>query len=213
MLPLQLYRFSDGWYITDASPRYQYLVGLRVMRIGTRGVEEVYAIFHPFVGADNEATVKDRIPLYMVCPEALQTEGIAPSSSTAVVFTVADPNGRDSDVNIEPVGLVRYFYWYFQPLQTWKHKSDESNLPLYRQQRWKNYWFRYLESERIVILRVQIQVRDDSGEAFEVLLGTKLLAYCRAHPVKRLVIDIRNNSGGDNTLFRPFIRELAQSPL
>jgi hypothetical protein len=36
---------------------------------------------------------------------------------------------------------------------------------------------------------------------------------CRAHPLERLIIDIRNHSGGDNTLFRPFIRELARSPL
>jgi hypothetical protein len=211
MLPIQLYGFSDGWYITEASPRYQYLVGQRVIRIGAGSVEEVYTILHPFVGADNESTVKDRIPLYMICPEALQAEGITPSATNAVVFTVADPNGLASDANIEPVGLVRYLYWYFQPLQAWKHKSDESTLPFYRQQTWKNYWFRYLGSERTVYFAFN-QVRDDSRETFENF-GTRLLAFCRAHPVDRLIIDIRNNSGGDNTIFRPFIRELAQSPL
>jgi len=211
MLPIQLYKFSDGWYITEASPRYQYLVGQRVLRIGAKSVEEVYTILHPFVGADNESTVKDRIPLYMICPEVLQAEGISPPATNTVLFIVASPNGNASDANIEPVGLVRYLYWYFQPLQAWKHKPNESTLPLYRQQTWQNYWFRYLGSERTVYFAFN-QVRDDSGETFETF-GTRLLAFCRAHPVDRLIIDIRNNSGGDNTIFRPFIRDLAQSPL
>lgn|GEM_PF-3806617 len=62
-------RFSSICFLTagistDASPRYKYLVGQRVSRIGAKSVEEVYTILHPFVGADNESTVKDRIPLY-----------------------------------------------------------------------------------------------------------------------------------------------------
>jgi len=30
MLPLQIYLLGDGWYITDASPRYAHLVGKRI---------------------------------------------------------------------------------------------------------------------------------------------------------------------------------------
>jgi hypothetical protein len=40
MLPLQIYLFSDGWYITDASPAYAHVVGKRLVSIGSTRVED-----------------------------------------------------------------------------------------------------------------------------------------------------------------------------
>ena len=43
MLPLQLFLFSDGWYVTDARPGYKWMVGRRVLRIGSKSVDEAYS--------------------------------------------------------------------------------------------------------------------------------------------------------------------------
>lgn len=132
MLPLQIYLLGDGWYVTDASPRYAHLVGKRIVSVGSERVEEALTIVRPYVGADNEATIEDRAPLYLLCPEVLQALGVS-QSADSVRFQVSDERGSIDEVEIRPVSLVGYLYWYFEPLQQWKHKPAQEQLPLYRQ--------------------------------------------------------------------------------
>lgn len=210
MLPLQLYLFSDGWYVTAARPTYQRLVGRRVVRIASIGVDEVYRRLRPLIGGDNEATVEDRIPLYALCPEVLEAAGIAPGTQE-VVMTLRDSSGGETETAIAPVGAIRYFYWYFAPLAIWKHQPDQSSLPLYRQRTWDNYWMRYLDAQRTLYVAFN-QVRDKSDEPFDAF-GARVLGFISTHAVDRLVIDLRNNSGGDNTIPRQFVRDLARQPI
>lgn len=74
----------------------------------------------PLVGADNEWTIKDRIPQYLLCPEILSAEGIVPSSRQVSVLVAG--NDRSETVDVKPVGMLTYGYWFFRPLAPWKHK-------------------------------------------------------------------------------------------
>jgi len=208
MLPLQLFLFSDGWYVTDARPKYKWMVGRQVLRIGSKSVDEAYSMLRPFVGADNEVTIEDRAPFYLLCPEVLQAEGIAPDSDS-VRFSIEGPQGTPTEVDIEPVALTTYLYWYFAPLQRWKRKPSEAAPPLYRQSTWDNYWFRYLEPQRTVYMAFN-QVRDKSDEPFEAF-GARVLDFCTMQNAQTLVIDLRNNSGGDNSIFGESIEKLRKS--
>lgn len=210
MLPLQLFLFSDGWYVTDARPKYKWMVGRHVLRVGSKSVDEAYSMLRPFVGADNEITIEDRAPFYLLCPEVLQSEGIAPNSDS-VRFSIEDPQGTPTEVDIEPIALTTYLYWYFAPLQRWKRKPSEAALPPYRQSTWDNYWFRYLEPQRTVYMAFN-QLRDKSDEPFEAF-GARVLDFCSKQNAQTLVIDLRNNSGGDNSIFGEFIEKLHASPM
>src|SRR5215472_2310763 len=209
MLPLQLFLFSDGWYITAAKPKYKWMVGRQVLRVGSKSVDEAYSMLRPFVGADNDVTAKDRAPFYLLCPEVLQAVGITPGSDS--VRFLIDGQGTPTEIAIEPVALATYLYWYFAPLQPWKRKPFDAALPLYRQSTWNNYWFRYLERERTAYVAFN-QVRDKSGEPFETF-GVRVLDFCTQQKVQTLVIDLRNNSGGDNSIFGGFIEKLRASPM
>ena len=210
MAPVELYSFSDGWYVIGASPLYRDLVGRRITRIGDKTPDEAYALMRPYIGSDNEWTIKDRMPMYLVTPEALAAVGIASRSET-VELTLADEAGGTSRISLAPVSLVRYFYWLFRPLETWKRKrTEDPSLPLYRQHPDLNYWFTYLPQAKTVYVCFR-QVRDQGQESIAEF-GHRVLQYSRQHPVERLVIDVRGNSGGDNSLFPDFIRELASSP-
>ena len=205
MLPLQLSHFSDGWYVIDTSPTYSHLVGKQVLSIGDRSTDEAYAVVRPYIGADNGATAEDRAPWYLLCPEVLETIGIS-RKDDRVSFMVGDDAGHIEYATIAPVGLLTYLYWYFQPLQEWKHEPVQSSLPLYQQRVWDNYWSRYIPAERTMYVAFN-QVRDKHGETFEQF-GERVLRECDAQHADQLVIDVRNNSGGDNTIFADFITRL-----
>ena len=211
MAPVELYAFSDGWYVIGASPQYRGLVGRRILRIWDKTPEEAYGLMRPYIGSDNEWTILDRMPMYLVTAEAIAAVGIAPRSN-AVELTLADEAARTSRVSLAPVSLVRYFYWLFRPLEAWKRQRPEDpSLPLYRQHAGLNYWFTYLKDARTLYVCFR-QVRDQGPESIAAF-GRRVGQYARQHPVERLVIDVRGNSGGDNTLFGEFIEDLRSSPL
>jgi hypothetical protein len=210
LFPLQLYVFSDGVYVTDAAPRYRHLVGQRLVQVATSTTSEAIGRLTPYVGADNEVTVADRIQHYLLCAECLAAAGLT-THAGPTAFTFVDRTGQSTTVDVRPDGLVRYFYWFFQPLTPWKRKRAEADLPLYQRKQWDNYWMEYLPEHRAVYVAFN-QVRDKRNETFEDF-GLRVLAFCRSHDVDRLVIDVRNNSGGDNTIFGSFIDSLRLSPL
>ena len=207
MIPLQLSIFSDGIYVTDASPAYRSLVGMKLTDIANLPVVNAYARMAPFVGTDNAVTVEDRIPLYLLCPEALQAVGII-DNPDAVLFGFLDDTGHRIRATLRPAGLLRYFYWYFAPLAEWKYKTDESAWPLYRHRPWDNYWFTWDPAKRLLFFEFR-QVRNNAGESFG-RFGDRLLKFAASHPVEKFVVDLRWNSGGDNSLVAGFVDGLSR---
>jgi hypothetical protein len=100
MFPVQLYLFSDGFYVTAAAPEYGRLVGLRLTNIENTPIEQAYDAVKPLVGGDNEWTIKDRISLYLLCPEILHSKSII-DSEEAATFTFVSEGGA----------TVSYSHW------------------------------------------------------------------------------------------------------
>jgi tetratricopeptide (TPR) repeat protein len=209
MFPLQLYIFSDGTYVTAAAPEYRSIVGLRLTKIGDTAIEDVYDVTKTLVGADNEWTTKDRIPLFFLCPEVLHSKGII-SSEEKATFSFADERGTTVTAALRPVSIYTDLYWYFRPLQRWKYQGRLSpSTALYLREPWNNYWFTYDSNARILIFEFR-QVNDQGDEGL-VQFGKRLLAFANSHPVDRFIIDLRQNGGGDNTLVTQFVEDLSQN--
>jgi len=81
-------------------------------------------------------------------------------------------------------------------------------LPLYRQHTAAPYWLRVLPSQQAVYLKYNQCV---SGPGFGQLAG-RVLAILRAHPGYRLIVDLRDNSGGDTQPFQSLIDGLLADP-
>ena len=211
MYPLQLFDFADGLYIIAAAPRYRNFAGWKLVKIGDSRVEDISGILQKHIGADNEWTVKDRAPLYYVCREFLQSQRvIAPNEEAR--FTVVNDNGQVRSFVAKPTSLLRYFYWYFKPLQKWKYNpAPKATTPLSQRNPTQNYWFTYLPSSETLFFKFN-QIRESGSESFNGFTK-RLFRFARSHPVKAFVIDLRDNSGGDNTIPRPFVKELSADPL
>src|SRR5262249_25062927 len=152
------------------------LIGKRVTGIGGQTIDEAWRIASPYVAADNEQTVKDRIEHYLLCPEVGRAIGVGEP-----VLKFAD----GSEARPAPIGLVRHLLWSHRP-----HPP--------------NYSFRWLDPRTLYVAFTQ--VRDQGGETLEKF-GLRMLSLKPA----RLVIDVRDNDGGDNTIFGPFVDALATS--
>jgi hypothetical protein len=95
---------------------------------------------------------------------------------------------------------------------TWVDARPQSvSIPLGIQHAGDPYWFTYLEDHHAVYFQFNgvINAESESLRDFAARLGT----FIEQHEVRRLVIDMRNNPGGDNTILRPLLVNLIRSKL
>ncbi|GEM_PF-3110825 len=81
--------------------------------------------------------------------------------------------------------------------------------PLYAQNANKPYWLRILRSQHAVYLKYNACLDNDGFQR----LAARALALLRRNPSYRLIVDLRNNGGGDTQPFTFLTRALSADPV
>jgi hypothetical protein len=189
-LPLRLYRFPEGLFVAQAEDRA--LVGARVAAIGGVSAEAVEDRVRPLITRDNDWTVLDRIPNFVVCVEVLRGLGIAPT------FTFELAGGGRRDVSFEPISVQEHIGLFGG---WWEATTRPGRQPLYL--RLRNIQYGLTRIDRGRALYVAYNATTDPG-----LVPRKLIRLSRNRRVRRIVIDIRLNGGGNNTTYWGLISAL-----
>jgi hypothetical protein len=185
--PIRFYWFGRELRVIAAAKEYQNALGARVVKIGALGLAEAQArILSCFPTAENENEwyVMSTSPAFIVVPEVLHSLGVAPALERAP-FTFEDERGKQFTLDISPVEF---------PLvggsPTLKLLPAAKAQPLYRQKPGERFWFMYLPDSQTVY--VSFRGYNSLGEN-----ARKLFQFIDGNPTKRLVIDLRQNGGGD----------------
>lgn len=181
LYPIRLNEFSDGLFVVDAIDHPE-LVGARLDSIAGHPVAEVAAAVRPLVPADNEWSLKARLPQYLVVAEVLR--GLGYASAELEFDGVAE--------TLEPVEADEYaaaFPDLFHPMvpQGLPHAMEDQVVEM-------------LDGGRVVYAAYNVTLDDTTDFADEI--GR------RARRARRVVIDLRNNPGGDNSTYPPLLKAL-----
>lgn len=191
-LPLRLWSFSDGLFIVDALPPYEALIGRRIVSIAGRPISEVLAAIEPIVPRDNAATVTLVTPRYLLIPEVLHGLGLLDAAGP-VALDLVDGTGSQATISVEPVSMPDYNAWagpYGLHLP-----SRPGSLALSRTD--ERIWSTVLDDADTLYVqynRVELPTLD-SIHAVEAGI---------ARPdVQRVVLDVRQNYGGETDTDKP----------
>jgi hypothetical protein len=181
LYPIRLYEFSDGLFVVDAIDHPE-LVGARLVSIGGHPVDEIMAAVRPLVPADNEWSLKARLPQYLVSAEVLRGLGYA-SAEFAFDRLAA---------TLEPVEAGEYataFPDLFHPMvpQGLPHAMADQVVEM-------------LDGGRVVYAAYNVTLGETTDFADDI--GR------RARRAQRVVIDLRNNPGGNNGTYPPLLEAL-----
>jgi hypothetical protein len=195
--PLEFYWFADGIYITGADKEHADLLYARVSTINGQKIEEVANKLRPLLGAANESWFKTQIVYYLPLPDVLQYFGV--STSEEIELGIEPANGEEKMVTLKPISYKEYV----------AAESPAGPVPLYRSHPDENYWYEYLEDEKIIYLNYNScqQMRDKPFEIF----AREFWDFIEGHEAEKLVLDIRNNRGGISSILDPFIKEVKKS--
>jgi len=162
---------------------------MRLTKIGALGIDEVQArIVTCFPSAENENEwyVLSTSPAFLVVPEVLHALGVVPDLGRAP-FTFEDDQGTPLTLEIGPVEVPVVDG---APKLRLTPVVPAEKQPLSRQRPGETFWFTYLPESQTVY--VSFRGYDSLGEN-----ARNLFQLLDSKPTKRLVIDLRQNGGGD----------------
>ena len=201
--PLGLQWFKDGLYLMGTSASYKQYLGMRLVRIGNTNIRQAYEAVKALIPHENEAWLLVQSPGYLVTPEILCALKILPEMDKGH-FVFQDSKG--GEFSVDPKPLTK------DEMTDRVQAVDAIKLgaPLYRQKPGIYYWYEYLPDSKTLYVKYNrcANMKDFPFKQFNEQVWT----FVAAHPVDRVIIDLRNNAGGDSSLFGPMLNELKQRP-
>ena len=191
--PLRLYDFADGLHVVG-SLGVEDLTGRRVTAIGDMPIDEVVELVRPLVPHDNESGFRWLLPEYLTTAEVLRGLGVVEGDTAR--FSFAD----GTEAELEPVDageVASTLGGAPAPLPT-------DHDPVWLRDLATDQWLTTLEGGKVVYLgyRLTTGPTHDTAE--------RLFALARQPGVRRVIVDVRLNHGGDNTTYGPLLDVLAR---
>lgn len=204
VLPLKPYLFADGAYVRAAQPDQAALVGARLLTIDQQPLEVVLDTLYQRINADNAMTHRwlSEVGLRIVNP----THDGDGQQVYATTWTLQTRDGETRQVALNAAPISENIMSRGDP-QGWVD-AGANPPPLYRSRLEENYWFETLDNEPMVYLQFN-QVRKDPDRPMAEFFDQALEAAGSG----ALVIDLRHNNGGNNTLNRHLMHPLVGHPV
>jgi hypothetical protein len=203
LYPLRLYHFADGVFVVDARDRS--LVRSRLVAVAGMPVERVLELVERLTPADNPLNARGLAPHFLLTAEVLDGLGVTDGAGQAT-FTLERPGGERADVELTPIAGPEYARAFADP-QHGHYPSvlPQAPRPLYLAGAAKPMWARKLASGRAVYVGFNSVVPPSDS------FVRSLTRLVRGANVRRVVVDVRLNGGGDNTTYGP-LTSLLGSP-
>jgi hypothetical protein len=219
--PIRLWWFGKDLVIVRAKPEQAGLLGGKITALGGKPVAELAAAVAPLYAA-NPSWARYMSSYLLTSPEILQGLGLTMSNEIAI--TAELPGQRMMATQITPMDLERSD----QPVEAWWDLSpfgpspqgpwlsailpDSTSLPLYLRHFDRSYWWEEMPAAHLLYVQYN-RAEDQAGHETVRAFGDSLLLRLEHDPPKKLVLDLRFNTGGNLELSDSLLRRIAALPL
>jgi hypothetical protein len=181
--PLSFYWFGNELRVIRAAAPYARALGLRLLRVGEVDAAEAAARVSTLVAHENDNWVRSLGVSYLNTAEVLSALKIF-SSPERGCWTFAEEDGSEFTLEVEAAASGASVEWV---------SAVSGVTPLYRQRLNEPYWFTIMPDSPAVY--VNLKGYPDRG-AFK-RTSDELLRVIADARLSRLVVDLRQNRGGD----------------
>jgi hypothetical protein len=201
--PLWLWDFPDGLRVVAARRPYTDLVGARITAVGHDPVDTARRAVEPLVPMDNASSLRANLPTFLLLPDVLAELGVLAPGDPGLTLAMAD--GSTREVTPEPMPIEAYRDWIFGvyggefPAGL---PPDPGGAPHLRH-RELEFWAETIARPASIYVGYNaVRARTSAGRSLADLVAT-LETSAAAEPDRPVVVDLRNNGGGDNNTYRP----------
>jgi len=209
--PLELYSFDDGLFIRRADSAHVDLVGARVLRIGQVSADEAMARAATVTPHENEWWARAWGPFELTLPEIVDGLGLA--KDIEHLRLVIERDGRTDSVTIAPAGRVADQHGHgADPID----RSGWASMrrvpaPLWEQRPDEPFWWTFAGPSGTVYACMRA-VAPAPRSATNRSQWDRVFALADSVRPQRVVIDIRENTGGNGALNRYPVQQVLRRP-
>lgn len=188
--PIKSYWFKEGLFVTNVDREYKDILGFKIVKINNIPVEEVMGRVKKLIPHENEYMLKTKNVELIQEPKVLKYLNI--SDTDEVTFTLKDLNEDEKNIKIIPKQNSKIEYL---------NLADQSaSKPLYMKKS-DPFWYEYIDKEKILYCQRNVCVSKNIADT-EIIKDKE---------IDKLVIDLRNNSGGVHFQTDKFISEISKN--
>ncbi len=213
--PVRFQQFDDGVYVVAADAAHADMVGGRLVSVGNTGWQDALAKAGTLVSDDagNEGQ-KYTYAAHDCLNVPFLLHGLGLTDSSLKVSYTLEKGGKRKSYALEASVPGKPFSGkdlVFESMpEGWVSAYPSgAKLPLAARHPDQLYWYEPLPDKGAVYVSIRA-MNDWPGQTltdFAVGLGD----YLRAHAIKRVVVDLRGNPGGNNSLATPLVVALIRS--
>lgn len=210
--PVELYLFEDGLYVRRAAPEYADLAGGKVIRVGKVDAGKAIAAVAPTISHENLWWIRARAPERLVIPEVLDGLGLV-NDPENLPLTV-EKDGARSTAMLPPVtvsSFTAHDHGLSLDKSNWSDMQASGDLPLWRQHPGDLMWHTWLEDGQSLYVCYRAVTSEPEGLSNSAFWDGVFAAIDGRRP-RRVIIDIRENSGGNGMLNRGVIQQIVRRP-
>jgi len=224
--PVRIERFQEGWFITAATKAQQSLIGRQVLRVGTLSMEDAAKRIDATVNGDNAFTRLFYGGYVLAMPKALSALGIN-HDLEHLSLTLQGKGGKQEAVSISAIAKPFSLQWFFTGPGVVGDDSVSAPLvapdqlaPVFSHAK-DVYWYEYQPKTHTLYVNIHFIVNLKGLPAawgFTAAAPT-LAEFFRQMwsefdrlKAERVVLDIRNNGGGNNQLLGPLVSGFEARP-
>ena len=183
--PIVAFWFGKDLYVTRTTVPYKHLLGKKLVAIDGHSLDEInQKMANVITSNENDWFVMSVSAQFLGVPEILQTLGIV-SSLEKAKFSFVDDENKETTMDLNS----------FVPDGNKQWVSAVNEEPLFRQRTNEKFWFTFLDDINAVY--VNFKSYDELAKNVN-----KLFDFIEEKNANRLIIDLRQNGGGDFTKVR-----------
>lgn len=188
--PLRFKSFVDGTYLIKVNPKNKEFLGMRLKKINNIPIEEVKERVKTLISNENPVSYSYYFVNFLYEPRILNYFNIIETPS--ILYELEDEQGIVHILSVQPENIDTQ-------LLNIKEEIKIIDETLYLKD---IYWTKYFENIHTYYFQY------NSCKVKKELPIEKIIEDIKEKDIKKLVVDLRNNKGGDSRVLEPFIAYL-----
>lgn len=197
LFPIQYYWFEEGLFVINTNEKYKNLIYNRLIAINNVPIKTVIEKTATTLPNTGVSSIKDNIALFLTSTRVLHGLDIIDNIDSVTETFVTQQNDT---VNV---------LLYSQNKEEVRYLTNGIEQKLLRYRKSGNYWF-YFDKELEYIYLNYSQCLVDPNYPFDKFTKD-FFKTLKEHSIKKVIIDLRDNTGGQRAVLKPFILELSKS--
>lgn len=206
LFPLRLYSFSDGVFVVDALAPHTDLIGAKVLAIDGTPTDEIVGALSPAVSGDNDQDRRARVAWLLPYSEMLRAADVTVEIGSAE-WALQRAGAVPFAVRIAAVDGASYWLWTASSPRQMIPAPGEP--PLYLSNLEEDFWSHYIGETDTVFVQYNAATAETRSGGTLRALAEAIEETVETNPVERVIVDLRHNTGGDNTTYGPLLDVLA----